>query len=167
MSEYRQELLSTSPPGRCAAYRASRRWAALARQPYKVRASTEGEFDGRRPEEGRPGRVEHAPGQDRGRGQGEGHGREADRQQGPEGGEGRGLGGRPALRRREREVGKAGRAPARGARQEVGDVSDKSREDVERQFDESQSVGQAEGGESTGHRSGRRIVEILRSGAAT
>jgi Protein of unknown function (DUF3140) len=58
-------------------------------------------------------------------------------------------------------------------------VSDKSREDVERQFDEavnmtpkeledwletdeSQSVGQAEGGESTGHRSGRRIFEILR-----
>ena len=29
--------------------------------------------------------------------------------------------------------------------------------------DESKSVGQDEGGESTGHRSGRRIVEILRS----
>ena len=28
--------------------------------------------------------------------------------------------------------------------------------------DESQSVGQDEGGESTGHKSGRRIVEILR-----
>ncbi len=28
--------------------------------------------------------------------------------------------------------------------------------------DESKSVGQDEGGESTGHRSGRRIVEILR-----
>ncbi|WP_036505930.1 DUF3140 domain-containing protein [Nocardioides sp. URHA0020] len=29
--------------------------------------------------------------------------------------------------------------------------------------DDSRSVGQDEGGESTGHRSGRRIVEILRS----
>ena len=29
--------------------------------------------------------------------------------------------------------------------------------------DESRSVGQSDGGESTGHRSGRRIVEILRT----
>jgi len=58
-------------------------------------------------------------------------------------------------------------------------VASKSREQIEREFDEavnmtpkeledwlatdaSQSVGQDEGGESTGHRSGRRIVEILR-----
>ncbi len=58
-------------------------------------------------------------------------------------------------------------------------MSDKSNEQIQAEFDyavnmspkeledwletdESQSVGQDEGGESTGHKSGRRIVEILR-----
>jgi hypothetical protein len=50
-------------------------------------------------------------------------------------------------------------------RNEFSDAVNMTAGELERwlETDESRSVGQKEGGESTGHRSGRRIVDILRT----
>ena len=49
-------------------------------------------------------------------------------------------------------------------REEFDDAVNMTPKELEKwlETDESQSVGQDDGGESTGHKSGRRIVEILR-----
>ncbi|WP_103381372.1 DUF3140 domain-containing protein [Pseudonocardia dioxanivorans] len=56
-------------------------------------------------------------------------------------------------------------AEQRDIRAEFDEAVDMSAEDLERWLgtDESKDAGQSDGGESTGHRAGRRIVEILRT----
>ncbi|MFV2173043.1 DUF3140 domain-containing protein [Actinomadura sp. LOL_016] len=51
---------------------------------------------------------------------------------------------------------------------EFGDVVNMTAKELERWLDtdESRSVGQSDGGESTGHASGRRIVDLLRTKAS-
>src|SRR5215212_4912212 len=132
---------------------------------------------------GRHGGMEHPAGQDAGQGKEEADLGDAGRRS-----EGEGLGRRPPLPSREREERQGGRPQARLADQGLGTTSPKkgatvandddrqqivdefndsvnmTRKELEDwlQTDESKSVGQSDGGgESKGHESGRKIVELL------